>query len=521
MTVDSLRPRLAPDPAPALGPPVVVSGPSYLSGSSLAWALRRRWKLCAAAAALGVILATAVSVVVPPDYRATTTLLLRHLNATQIDPTRAMATDVALAKGRPVAQAAVRDGGLRISAGELRRRYVVTSPSDDVMEISTRSRTAAGAVRQAQALGGAVLRFRAEQIQQQSRVVVDALEQRRTALRLELDDLAAQIRTTTPEQGLSGLVTRRTALNDELAEIRRRIDDTSLDATSVVASSRVVGPAALDDRSQGTALAANLATGMVAGLALGVGWVVLRELVSDRVRRREDVEASLGAEVALECRSSRGPVWLQRWRFQRHKTAPTVEVTRLVRHLRRVLDGAGPPQPAVAVVSVDSDGPAGVAVASAAAELVGEGHNVLVVDLSRQAIIAALLEIPPNRTWRHRPDGQTAVLSVTFATEQAHGRSAEQRLAADLEALRAGADVVLALATVDETAAVTCLGDWAATAVAVVTAGRSTTATLRLARRLVRSSRMQLDSAILLGANRWDRMETRSAAPSERPPVRA
>ena len=41
------------------------------------------------------------------------------------------------------------------------------------------------------------------------------------------------------------------------------------------------------------------ATGLVAGLALGLGIVIVMALVSDRLRRRDDVAHALGAPVNL------------------------------------------------------------------------------------------------------------------------------------------------------------------------------------------------------------------------------
>ena len=40
-------------------------------------------------------------------------------------------------------------------------------------------------------------------------------------------------------------------------------------------------------------------TGLIAGLALGMGIVVVRALVSDRLRRRDDIAQALGAPVKL------------------------------------------------------------------------------------------------------------------------------------------------------------------------------------------------------------------------------
>ena len=70
-----------------------------------------------------------------------------------------------------------------------------------------------------------------------------------------------------------------------------------LDAATPLAHSRLK-PLVLD-----------AAVGLVVGLVLGMGIVVVRALVSDRLRRRDDVAQALGAPVKL----SVGAVRLNRW----------------------------------------------------------------------------------------------------------------------------------------------------------------------------------------------------------------
>ena len=52
------------------------------------------------------------------------------------------------------------------------------------------------------------------------------------------------------------------------------------------------------------------ALGLVVGLVLGVGIVVVRALVSDRLRRRDDVAQALGAPVTLSVGAVRPRRWL-------------------------------------------------------------------------------------------------------------------------------------------------------------------------------------------------------------------
>jgi capsular exopolysaccharide synthesis family protein len=105
---------------------------------------RRWWWLLLLTAVLGGLSAYAVSRVVTPTYRATTTLLvvqqqesgtvaLADLQASE----RLANTFTELITVRPVLEAAIRHGGLKITPEELKRRLTITSPpTTQLLEIT-------------------------------------------------------------------------------------------------------------------------------------------------------------------------------------------------------------------------------------------------------------------------------------------------------------------------------------------------------------------------------------------------
>ncbi len=488
---------------PLNGHPLPAASP-FVSVSALVQALRRRWRLWTTSAVAGLMAAMALSLAFPPPYSATTTLLLRA--TTQSDPSRAMKTDAELLKTRTVAQGVIERLGLPLSADELISHYGATVLSDSVLQITVNGPTGDEAVLWAGALTEEFLRFRRDEYERQSDVVIRLLGERQGALRAELGGLVQRINSFAPgsdARTLGDLLTRRTAVISELDELGQRIDEMRIETALAVENSRVVDPASEAGRSPLKPMAANMAAGIVGGLALGMGWVVLAEVASDRVRRRHEVMRSLGAPVPASIGPLRGPLWGQRQRFRRHLAHPRGDVTQVVRHLRRTLSRSGTARPALVAVSVHSDGPAALLVGSTAAELVKEGKNVLLADLSRRSALAALFRMPAGQTSSVGLEGTESRLWVYCPRGELRDTPEDGRAELDVQ-LPVKPDIVLALATLDPALGAGHLKAWATTAVAVVTSGRSTPIALRSLSQMLTGAGLELTSAVLVGADRHD-----------------
>jgi len=103
-------------------------------------------------------------------------------------------------------------------------------------------------------------------------------------------------------------------------------------------------------------------------------------VVSDRLRRRDDVTHALGAPVKL----SVGPVRLSRWRPGRHGLAAAngTDVRRIVAYLRGAVPSVAAGPTALAVVPVDDPEVAALSLVSLAVSRAQEGRTVVVADLA-------------------------------------------------------------------------------------------------------------------------------------------
>ncbi len=497
------------DAAPEV--PVAPNGVLTTVGFLVA-ALRRRWRLWASTAALGVVAAIILSVAVPTDHTATTTMVLHHPSAS--DTGRAMLTDAELIKSRTVAQRAIDRLNLHMSATKLISTYRVTVLSDEILQLRMTASSPREAVRRADVVASEFLSFRREEFERQSREVVRALDERRRVLIEEFDAVSEKINSFagSPSSGndsavreYGDLVTRRASLEDQIAQLRQRIDSALVDPTVVVERSRVLDPASPDDRSPLKALLPNLAAGLVGGSGIGGGWVLVQATMSaDRPSRREDVMASLDVPVPVSLGPLRGPAWLQRRRLKRHVSSPRPDLRRAVQHLRGLFTSNGAGSPAVVVVSVASDGAAALIVACTAVELVNEGKSVLVADLSRSGAISAVLSAPKGKTSSVRPGPITFPVSVTSPSGEDIGGREGDSFEHEMQEARRSAEVVLVLANVDPAIGASHLRQWATTAVAVVTSGRSDATALRSTAELLRRGGLDLVSAMLVDADPSD-----------------
>ena len=131
-------------------------------------------------------------------------------------------------------------------------------------------------------------------------------------------------------------------------------------------SSRMLDAAAPVPVSAKRTLAINAVTGLIAGLFIGLGFVIVRALISDRLWKRQDIARSLGARVRLS--TGRPP----RWRCGRsrsgcaRRSSGSPEIQLMVQHLDQRIFWAKRPTPALAVVSVDDVKACALAVASLA-----------------------------------------------------------------------------------------------------------------------------------------------------------
>ena len=182
---------------------------------------------------------------------------------------------------------------------------------------------------------------------------------------------------------------------------KRRMD-------SMVQDSKVLDPATLAKHSRVKSVTLNVVGGFVGGMALGMGIVVIGALVSDRLRRRDEVAEAFGAPVGLSVGALRMPRRLKA--IPRRAARRDLDMRRVVAHLRNAVPGSSRGPASLAVVAVDDTRVAAQAVAALAVSYASEGKKVIAADLSGGAHLARLLRSQGDWNPSGQPGGPNFVV---------------------------------------------------------------------------------------------------------------
>jgi hypothetical protein len=276
------------------------------------------------------------------------------------------------------------------------------------------------------------------------------------------------------------------------------------------------------------AIVINAGTGLIAGLFVGLAFVIVRALISDRLWKRQDIALALGARIRL---SSPRPSRLQllpRPRYLRpsQRTAPEVQL--MTRHLDQRIFWGEHPTPAIAVVSVDDVKTCALVVASLAVALAEDGKHVLVADLTESGRLAAMLGVktpgthesrfsaPGQRVDVHRPAQTGAPAQGCYLHLSDTNRPSSSGDIA-LDSAWEVADVVLSLSTLTPELGAEHLATWASHAAVVVTAGQTTTTKIQATGEMLRLAGLEINTAVVLRPDRTDEGVGVTEAESGRP----
>jgi capsular polysaccharide biosynthesis protein len=479
-------------------------------------ALRRSaWFLCVTAV-LGMLAGFAMLKKLPPAYQASTTVLLA--NNLPGPPGEAVQDDAAIVLSRTVAGDALRMLGLNQSPESLTGTYTATVITNRVFAITVKATSYEAAVREANALATAFLRFQAQQLQSQAQLVINSLQQQITAAQQHVDSISTRIKavsaqppSATQHAQLSSLSAERsqavTALNQTKQANLASEASTRTQTAAVVKGSKVLDAAVPLPQHAKKYLLLHVGGGLIAGLVLGLSIVVIRALVSDRLRRRDDVSRVLGAPVKL----STGKIKRGRWRPGPRglAAAQNTDIQRIVGYLRHAVPpGSGNPA-SLAVVPVGDVQVPALCLVSLAISCAQQGRRVVVADLCSHSPAAGLLgATDPGVQQVHvedthllvaipDPDDVTPVGPLHRLSRQAGDKL-------PLDDVCASADVLLTLAALDPSVGGDHLGGWARGAVVVVTAGQSSAERLYGVGEMIRLSGIERMSAVLVGADKSD-----------------
>ena len=481
--------------------------PTLVSMHFIRTALRRRLWVCVVAAVLGLVAAGTFLVAFPLPHQARATLVLAY--DPEVDPSRAMATNVSLLQTRTVAAQVIDELDLNMLPEDFLKSFIVEAESSELMTLTLSAPTDTEAVRQLQGLTAIYLDFRADQLSQQSENFTNGLQDRIRrlqtdvkALTLRIEPLRAAGSEATRTQ-LDDLVGQRNNLNGRIEALQQQVEDATLRNSSLVASSRVVDPpAALPGLAKRT-MVLILASGLIGGAALGCGTVLFFAILSDKLRRRADVAAALGVPVTVSVGRITTVSKIWRWlpplaaidhrrAGDRQRLARAIE-DELLMH----------PSARIAIAGLDNTDELGSAVAELAIDLAARDFSTTVLDLTEQSSrgLASAVWTPGSATPPTvlRPRGLPAL-----------ARTAEDLLPAgqwddgDNTVQPSLGDVTLVLADLDPAVGADHLTAWADRVILVLTAGRSSVEKVRTIADLIRAAGLDLRFAALLHTERTD-----------------
>lgn len=499
--------------------PVAELTAGFTSGAFIKAALRRRVRFLCVTAFVGLLIGFGLYVKFPPAYKATATLLLT--NAPNENTATAMETEATLAQSLPVAERVVRQLGLQQSVASFMAASTVTVTTDQVLTVTVAAPSADAAVARTNALATAFLQFRAAYLEVQQNDLVAGLNQQQDKAQKSLDSINAKISlvaaepsSQTQQASLKKLQAKQVDASDALGQVKAYVVDTvatgKTTTDSMVQDSKVLDPATLAKHSRMEGITLDVAGGLIGGLALGLGIVIVSALISDRLRRRDEVAEAFGAPVGLsvgKLREPRLPSATPGWKAKRD-----LDMRRVVAHLRNTLPGSSHGPASLAVIAVDDARVAAQAVASLAMSYASEGRKVIAADLSDRADLGRLLGVKDKGTHPvsrggiqflvtvPEPDDVAPVGPLQGSTRPAvPGRVDEALVAASRSA-----DVLLTLATLAPAFGSEYLATWATDAVVMVTAGQASEERIRGVRAMLQFAEIRLDSVVLAEADKSD-----------------
>jgi capsular polysaccharide biosynthesis protein len=519
--VAQYRPRI--DERPAAEPPGDEYSAGLPSWHIITAAIRRGAGLLVITAVLGLVIGTGLYVK-HASYQASTSVVLVP-NPTEI-PTDAILTDVALAQSHTVAALAVRDLGLQESASSFLASYKVISVTDRVLTITLSAPTSSAAVSRAHAVATAFLQYRAQQFRVQEQQTLTALQQQVAqakqqiaTLNREIGQLTAQPATPARQARLSVLQQQRLEAQTQLPALQQAVTSnqvtTRMTTTQLIQGSQILDAAAPSPPGRFKHIALYIGGGLAAGLLLGLAIVIIRALVSDRLRRRDDVAQALDVPVRLSVTG----------RLTGHGLAAASRpgIQRIATYLRELLPQQGTQPAALAVVAVDDLRTPAVSLVSLALACARDGQHVVLADLCPGTPAARLLKQRRPGIGTAEAEGARLVVAVP-GNQTATGPLPRPGTpgpppAPDLAQACADADVLLTLVQLDPALGGEHLATWARTVVVTVTAARSSWTKIHAVGEMTRLAGTPPVSAVLLEADPAD--ESLGAAHAAPGPVPA
>jgi capsular polysaccharide biosynthesis protein len=496
------------DPVVEEQDPAADAKTSLVSLGFITAAIKRKKRVWCITAVIGLLVGCGLFVTTKPSYSVTVTILMT--NDQSVDQPTAMQTDALLAQDPAFAQSVMTALGINEPVTTFVQSYSVTDLSDELLSISANAPTAAGATNLADTLGNSYLSFRAGLLEKQLQQTISGFNTKVTQAQQSLAAIQAQISqvqaggSSTEEQAtLKKLQARETAASDLLISMQQTAGSNqanlTLTVTHMINGSRILSSSyPTRVHSPKKLILEYVLGGLFGGLVLGFAIVAIGAVVSERLRRRDDVAAALGVPVRLSVQSC--PPGKRSSRPSKQRDA---DVRRVVTYFRDAVPRGSARPRTLAVVAVDNEAFVASMVADLARALTRDGTRVLAADLTGGAL-ARQLGQSAQGIHTIEVDRARMVLAVPDPEDLAPSGPLNRQASEKLLAASSAADVLVVVATVHPAVNADYLGSWANDAVIVVTAGSSTAVRLHGVGEMIRGAGMQGMSAVLLGADKND-----------------
>jgi capsular polysaccharide biosynthesis protein len=469
-------------------------------------------------AAVGLLGGLAYYVKYPKAYQASASLLITL--SPYEDSQTATLNNQAMAETSSVATLAMRKLGLQQSTSTFLKTYSISGVTTRVLTITASGPSPNQAQSRASAVASAFLTFRADELGAQQNLAVASLNQQVNQAKHRVDSLDTQIgqlsgQPVSPAQQshLGQLRAQRTSAENTLSSLQQAVigsQSTTLPAlTAALKNSQVLSVTPIPYPEKRT-LVTYVAVGLIIGLAVGLGIVILRALVSDRLRRRDDVAYALDAPVKLSVHTLRARRRLVPWPGRAAKR--NRDMRRVVAHLHSAVPRKTQGAQGLAIVAVDNAPVVAQAVMELVTSYAGSGTQVVAADLSSGAHLAHLAGLKGPGTHTVSRNGVTFAMAVPerddmapagplppFNSPPGRAQAPDPLVTSDVSA-----DLLLTLATLDPAVGGDHLATWASNAVVVVSSGESSAERIHGVGEMIRLAGMRLDSVVLLGADKSD-----------------
>jgi capsular polysaccharide biosynthesis protein len=470
-------------------------------------ALRRSARLWCGTALLGLLIGIGVFKSSPPSFQASTSVLLGN-NPFEV-PGAAVLDAQAMIESRTVAADALRKLGIKEDPGLFIPDYTVAVLTNRILTITVKATSAEAAIKEANALAAAFLAFQTQQLLNQERLVNASMQEQVAAAQQHVDSLGRQV-SALSASGHSPRLAHLTAEHGqavaELQELKQASlgneANTKIQTTTLIKGSQVLDAAAPLPQHLKRYLLLYTGAGLIGGLALGLFIVVIRALVSDRLRRRDDISRALGAPVRL----SVGSTGLSRWRpgGRGLAAAQGTAIRRVVAHLEHTVPATPGGPASLAVIPADDLRVPATCLVSLALSCAQRGLRVVLADLCEGSPAGQLLNTA--KPGIHEVTAHDARVQVVIpeADDPTPAGPLTRRAGGPLAAACAQADLLLTLAAADPAVGADHLKSWARRAIAIVTAGRSTETRVHAIGEMTRLAGLELAGAVLVAADKRD-----------------